>query len=223
MDTKSLYVLRSETFDIENPDIYIEVVPDDVKIVESEDGKSHVDIFAKSESAKQMADLIDISASGNKISVHVRRKNGGLMQFFSGHSSHLTVVIKLPKASLVKVKTISGDVQVDLGVEKLEVTTISGDISVLQNPSEICTLNSISGDITARTFSGCHYSLRSISGDIKIHVAPNLDIDVDGKSISGDMKSEISLDSNGNSGSDVSEVVVITANTISGDFALVRN
>lgn len=223
MDTRSLYALRSETFEIENPDIYIEVVPDHVEIIESEDGKSHIDIFAKSESAKQMAELIDISATGNKISVHVRRKNGGLLQFISGLTSHLTLVIKLPKTSLVKVKTISGDVNVDLGVKKLEATTISGDISVLQNPSEICTLNSISGDITARTFSGCHYSLRSISGDIKIHVAPNLDIDVDGKSISGDMKSEISLDSHGNSGSNVSDVVVITANTISGDFALVRN
>ena len=223
MDTKSLYVLRSETFEIENPEINVEVVTDDVKIVESEDGKSHIDIFAKSESAKQMSDWIDISATRNKISVRVRRKNGGLMQFFSGHSSHLTLIIKLPKTSLVKVKTISGDVNVDLGVKKLEANTISGDISVLQNPSEICTLNSISGDITARTFSGCHYSLRTISGDIKVHVAPNLEIDVDGKSISGDMKSDIFLNSNGESGSDASELVVITANTISGDFALVRN
>ncbi len=223
MDTKFLYPLRSETFEIENPDVNIEVVPDHVKIVESEDGKCHIDIFAKSESAKQMADLIDISSNGNKISVRVRRRNGGLLQFFSGLTSHLTLIIKLPKASVVKVKTISGDVNIDLSLKKLEATTISGDISVLQNPSEICTLNSISGDITARTFSGCHYSLRSISGDIKVHVAPNLDIDVDGKSISGDMKSEISLDSNGNSGASVSEVVVITANTISGDFALVRN
>ncbi len=223
MDTNSLYALRSETFDIANPDIYVEVVPDDVQIVESEDGKSHVDIFAKSESAKHMADWIDISASGNKISVRIRRKNGGLMQFFSGHPSHLNVLVKLPKTNSVKVKSISGDVHVDLNVVKLETNTISGDISVLQNPTEICTLNSISGDITARTFSGCHYSLRSISGDIKVHVAPDLEIDVDGKSISGDMKSEISLDSNGIPGSDVSEVVVITANTISGDFALVRN
>lgn len=223
MDTTSLHLLRTEVFEIPNPNMTVEVVSEDVKIIASVDGKCHIEIFAKSESAKHMADLIDINASGDKILVHLRRKGGGLRQMVHGHLSHLSVLIQIPTSSTLKIKNISGDVNVDLGVKKLEVTTISGDISVLQNPSEMCTLNSISGDITARTFSGCHYSLRSISGDIKVHVAPNLDIDVDGKSISGDMKSEISLDSNGSAGSDVSEVVIITANTISGDFALVRN
>lgn len=223
MDTNSLHLLRSESFDIANPNVSIEVVPDRVKIIESNDGKCYVEFFAKSESAKQLTNMIDLSATGDKLTVHVRRPKGGLRQFLDGLSNRLTVVVKLPKSSTMKIKTISGDVEVSQGVKKLEVTTISGNISVLQNPSEMCTLNSISGEITARTFSGCHYSLRSISGDITVHVAPDLEIDVDGKSISGDMASEISLSSSGEPTSDESEVVVITANTISGDFVLARN
>lgn len=223
MDTRYSHLLRSETFEIANPDVSVDVVPDHVQITESTDGKCKVDFYVKSESAKHLSSFIEISANGDKISVHVRRPKGGFKQFLDGLTNRLMVVIALPKSSIVKVKTISGDVEVKQGVKKLDVNTISGDISVLQNPSEMCTLNSISGEITTRTFSGCHYSLRSISGDITVHVAPNLEIDVDGKSISGDMASEISLSSTGSSSADDSELVVITANTISGDFVLARN
>ncbi|MDP1711228.1 MAG: hypothetical protein Q8K86_02065 [Candidatus Nanopelagicaceae bacterium] len=62
-----------------------------------------------------------------------------------------------------------------------------------------------------------------MSGDIKVHVAPGLDIDVDGKSLSGDTESEISLSSNPNSSGVEAERVTISATTVSEDIKLARN
>lgn len=223
MDTRSSYILRNESFEIDNPDISVETVSDDVKITESLDAKCYVEISARSENAKQLADLIDITATGKKLLIRVGRRSGGLRQLFSGHSNDFNIIVKLPKIATLKIKTVSSDVEVNQSVRNLDVNSVSGDVSVLQNPTEICTLKTVSGDITTRTFSGCHYSLRSVSGDITVHVAPGLEIDVDGKSISGDIESEISLNSTSDSPVAGSEIVVITSNTISGDFVLARN
>ena len=65
--------------------------------------------------------------------------------------------------------------------------------------------------------------LKSISGDIKVHVAPDLDVEVDGNSVSGELNSEISLDGDSDSSAGSNKVVTITTSTISGDFNLVRN
>lgn len=73
------------------------------------------------------------------------------------------------------------------------------------------------------TFSACNYTLKSISGDIKIRVAPDLDVDVDGNPVSGELNSEISLDDANDSSTVSSKVVRITTSTISGDFNLVTN
>ncbi len=223
MDTRSQYILRNESFEINSPEIRVETVSGDVNIVESMDEKSYVEISGKSEGGKALEDLIDISSNGKKIMVRVGRRNGGLRQIFSGHSHDLNILLRLPKSSIVKIKAVSADVKVDHSVQNLEVNSVSGDISVLQNPTVTCKLNSVSGDITARTFSACNYSLKSVSGDITVYVAPGLEIDVDGRSVSGKMASEISLNAIEGSSTADSQAVIISANTVSGDFALVRN
>jgi hypothetical protein len=50
-----------------------------------------------------------------------------------------------------------------------------------------------------------------------------LEVDVDGKTISGDLASEISLDANAELSSESSELVSITTSTVSGNFTLARN
>jgi DUF4097 and DUF4098 domain-containing protein YvlB len=100
---------------------------------------------------------------------------------------------------------------------------VSGDILIRHNPAGVCNLKTVSGDISTTTFSSCRYALKSISGDVKVLVAPGLEVDVDGKTISGDLASEISLNADNNSSSENSELVTITTSTASGDFTLARN
>lgn len=223
MRNQYAYVSRSESFDIENPYVSVETVSEEVKIVESSDANCHVEILTKSESFKHVADLVEITARGQKISVRVGKKNGGLRDLFGSRSHELSIVIKLPSASSLKVKTVSADVEVDQSLLSIEASSVSGDISVLRNPKQTCILKTVSGDISAHTFSACQYSLKSISGNIRVHVAPGLEIDVDGKSLSGNLESEISLGSSNDSSVDGSEPVGITASTISGNFVLARN
>lgn len=212
-----------ENFDIENPEVYIETVSDDVQVMESTDGKCHVEITAKSETSTPLDQLVEINVSGRKLSVHAFHKKKGFLEFLKYGSIDLLVVVKIPQTAELKIKTVSGDLEVAPAVTKVDVTTVSGDIAILRNPFGVCDLKTVSGDITTHTFSSCEYKLKSVSGDIRVHIAPGLDIEVDGKTISGDLESEISLDSMSDSHSEGTESVTITATTVSGDFILARN
>jgi len=223
MDLKSASVLRSESFDIANPEVFVETVSDDVSIVESSDGKCHIEISAKSESAKPLVDLVDISANGSKLSIRAGKRGTGLRGLFNFGTSELFIVIKLPKANLLKMKIVSADVSVDQIFNTIDIGSVSGDILVRRNPTGTCSLKTVSGDIKTKALSSCTYLLKSVSGDINVGVASGLEVDVDGKSVSGDLQSEISLSSDSSSGTENSEIVTISATTVSGDFTLVRN
>ena len=106
---------------------------------------------------------------------------------------------------------------------RLDIGSVSGDIEVLHNPTGTCNLKTVSGDISALTFSSCQYTLKSVSGDIKVRVAQGLEVDVDGKTVSGDLSSEISLNSNVEPAQANSELVTISTSTVSGDFSLARS
>lgn len=220
---ESSKVLREEAFDIDNPEVSIATVSSDVRITASLDKKCHVTILGKSESAKNLAELVDITLKDRMLSIRVDKHNRGLRGFLNSISSKFQVVVQLPISTELKITTISGDVEVDQTVQSVDINCISGSISVLHNPSGSCALKTISGNISTHTFSSCEYSLNSVSGDIKVHVAPDLEVDVDGKSISGVLESEISLNSNTDTASKNSDTVVINASTISGDFTLARN
>jgi DUF4097 and DUF4098 domain-containing protein YvlB len=220
---ESSYVSREESFEIENPRVSVETVSSNVEIIESTDGKCHVEISVKSGSADQLAEAVEITAKNGRVSVCADKGNHSLRGLFSGKSPELHIVIKLAKTGVLKVKTVSADIEINQVLLNVEVGSVSGNITVLQNPSQVCTLKTVSGDVTAHTFSACQYSLKSISGDISVHVAPGLEVDVDGKSLSGKLESEITLSSNNGSFLDSSKLVTINTSTVSGDFHLVRN
>ncbi|MDP1711232.1 MAG: DUF4097 family beta strand repeat-containing protein [Candidatus Nanopelagicaceae bacterium] len=214
---------RSEVFDIENALVHLEMVSEDITVRESADGQCHIQIFAKSENGRKLADEAEIQATGKKITIRVRWKETGFKRFFNGFSDGVTIVLELPRSAALSIKAVSADIEIESTLSSIDVNLVSGDISVLQNPTSRCALKTVSGDITAHTYSACDYTLRSVSGDIKVHVAPGLDIDVDGKSLSGDTESEISLSSNPNSSGVEAERVTISATTVSGDIKLARN
>lgn len=221
--TETSNVLRDEVFEIDNPHVDISTVASEVKVSASPDNKCHVTIYGKPEVAQDLAEFVDISVQDHELRIRVDKRIRGLKGLLNSFSPKFNVVVQLPSSTELKISTISGDVEVDQKVKSVDINCISGDISILHNPSGACALKTISGDISTHTFSGCEYTLNSISGDIKVHIAPNLEVDVDGKSISGVLESEILLSSNTPSPSQTSETVMISASTISGDFTLARN
>ncbi len=212
-----------EVFDIENPEVSISTVASDVTIKESSDGKCHVTIYGKSDPSQDLAEIVQISSGNRSLSVRVDRRNTGFRGLFGAGSPELLVVVTVPKSTELKINTVSADIEVISTVRTIDIGTVSGDIVIRHNPAGACNLKTVSGDISTTTFSSCQYALKSISGDIKVLVAPGLEVDVDGKTISGDLASEISLSAGDNSSSENSELVTITTSTVSGDFTLARN
>ena len=228
---ETLQTAKEESFDIAHPEVSITSVSSEITIIESLDGKCHVKILADSDKAAKLAELVEIVAKGETLTVRVDKKSrsswginvGGLHGFsIEGGLHGLSIELALPQVSNVQIKTVSGDIEINQTLTKVEISAVSADVAINQNPSESCTVKTISGDIAAHIFSGCDYKLKSISGNIKVLVAPDLSVEVDGNSISGELNSEISLNESSSELAGTDKVVGITISTISGDFNLVR-
>ena len=233
---QSLQIAREESFDIERPEVSVLGISSEITVVESQDGKCHVKILADSKKAVKLSEMVEIVQTDRKLTIRIDKKTWSIntslpfdmknQNFWGinfGGLSGLSVEIALPKSANLKVKTISGDIKINQTVSEIEIASVSGKVVITQNPSDDCTIKTVSGDIATHTYSACNYILKSVSGDIKVYVAPDLNVEVDGNSISGDLNSEISLDENGDASSNSNKVVKITSSTISGNFNLARN
>ena len=220
---QTYYTVKEESFDLVRPEVSLSSIARDIAIIESLDGQCHVKILADSKKAMEKAGQVEIVESNGKLTVRFYKK-GRTFWGISDNSGHgLSVELMLPSSASVKIKSVSGDIEVDQTLATLEVGSVSGDVTITRNPETICVVKTVSGDILTHTYSACDYKLKSISGDIKVHVAPNLSVEVDGNSVSGDLNSEISLDETSSESTVTDKVVKITTSTISGDFNLVRN
>lgn len=220
---ESSNVWFEEIFDIDNPEVAISTVASDVMVKESLDGKCHLTIFGKSQRPQDLAEIVQFSSGDKTLSVRVDKRNTGFRGLFGAGSPELLVVVTVPKTTELKINVVSADIEVIPLVQSIDIGTVSGDILIRHNPTGVCNLKTVSGDILTTTFSSCQYSLKSVSGDIKVLVVPGLEVDVDGKTISGDLASEILLNAGEDSSSNSSELVTITTSTVSGDFTLARN
>ena len=223
IDNKSTNVVRTENFDIENPTISVSTVDSDISVVESENGRTTIEIHAGSEQGRDSAQNAQITANGATIKVELNKKKGGLKDFFNFGGGGVSIMVRMPSAGILDLKTVSADIETDVTVKNLDASTVSGDVTIHKNPTMHCKVKTVSGDVVTRTYSACDYSLKSVSGDISVHVAPGLEIEVDGKSLSGEMTSEILLDADSDAAFKSAGAVSISASTISGDFSLARN
>ena len=219
----TLYTAREDSFDIEHPDVSIMSISSEVKIFPSHDGKSHVKILADSKKAVEKAGLVEVVESNGKLIVRFYKKSRTFWGIGDDWLDGLSVELMLPPSSDVKIKTVSGDIEVNQALASLQIGSISSDVKISHNPETRCEVKTVSGDILTHTFSACDYKLKSISGDIRVFVAPDLTVEVDGSSVSGDLNSEISLYETPSESANTGKVVRITTSTISGDFNLVRN
>ena len=116
---------------------------------------------------------------------------------------------------------VSGDATITTANAPVDVTSISGDVTVTDaNAGASC--KSTSGDVMVRRAWSGTVRANTVSGDVLIGVPPGRGVSVDARSMSGDLLSEIELSDNLGAAGGESNVVRITANSISGDVMIRR-
>jgi DUF4097 and DUF4098 domain-containing protein YvlB len=103
------------------------------------------------------------------------------------------------------------------------VRTASGDVRI-EEALKGASIESVSGDQRVERASGGDYVLRAVSGDIAVAVVPGSLVRFDAGSLSGRVRSDISVEPSRDAAggrSDVQELL-IQAKTVSGDISVLR-
>ena len=119
----------------------------------------------------------------------------------------------------LRARSASGDVVVREGAPATKVDSASGDVRV-SVPGGSTEVSTASGDVQVSAAGAGTVVARSASGDVRVAVTPGLEIDVEARSVSGDLTSAFDLDRDGEGGS--GDVLALRLSTVSGDVAVVR-
>jgi len=120
----------------------------------------------------------------------------------------------------VSLTLVSGDVDVTVAKGYLDVTSVSGDVDVADAHAG-ANVKSTSGDVTVRRAWSGAVRAATVSGDVAVGIPPGRGVDVDARSMSGDLSSEIDLGAERGAGDD-GTVVRVTAHSVSGDIEILR-
>ncbi|HOJ09214.1 MAG TPA: DUF4097 family beta strand repeat-containing protein [Clostridiales bacterium] len=132
-------------------------------------------------------------------------------------------VILSGKFSEVDVKTVSGDIRAEnLDVQRIALDTTSGDISLTGSLTEL-DINTISGD--AKVYSSDmikNVKSNAVSGNVTIAIPENDGFTIDFSKVSGNLKSDFALVTNGNRHSYKDGTARFSANSVSGNFTIFK-
>jgi putative adhesin len=174
---------------------------------------------------------------GGGLRVQARVPHGGSVKIktasadteLSGHFGRLElnsvsgdVRLRGEIAEDARVKTVSGDVELERVDGDLSVQCVSGDVRARAITGSVDT-KSVSGDIRLDALTAGDVRFTSVSGDIEIGIAPGSLLDVDAGSTSGDLSSEVPLASEPPSGEGTAApTVILRGRTVSGDVRVFR-
>jgi hypothetical protein len=140
----------------------------------------------------------------------------GSYQVVEGQTASGDVIVE--SADSVRARSASGDVAVSSITAGADLKSASGDVAIGSARGDVA-LDSVSGDIDGGFTGAGKLKAHSVSGDIVVSVAQGFLVTVDAKSLSGDLRSDISLDGEG-AGEESAERVDISAMTVSGDVLI---
>jgi DUF4097 and DUF4098 domain-containing protein YvlB len=85
--------------------------------------------------------------------------------------------------------TISGDIRLDHGAGELEATSVSGTLTLSMDETQSVRLRTTSGDqhFAGKLLKGANVDGESVSGDVKINAAAELGFEYEARSFSGDI------------------------------------
>lgn len=175
---------------------------------------------------------LELTGDSNELSVVVRLPK-------QSHTSHDTVLaLKVPNNARIDLETVSADVVVNGARGPVKANTVSGDMRLVLASTEV-TLQTVSGDLTLKAPAARSTRINSVSGDLELEglggelaletVSGNVELsrggrfgDIKLKSISGDMRLDVGLDSAAQvSGQTLSgEIVMIVPQALSGTALL---
>lgn len=230
---------RTEFFTHPTPTVAIRQINGRVSIQPASDDRIEITLTGSQESVARC----QIEQRGHEIAVAVgkpRRRFGALVVT---RDQVVDILVRIPPSASLQVATVSGDITSDARCIEARFSSVSADMTI-SGPCTIAALNTVSGDICFNasfaelagksvsgdmriTAHGGHsLTVTSVSGDIDIHVLPGIDIDISAKTVSGDLSSQIPLDTqslDANTGAITSgSTLQITGKTISGDLHVHR-
>jgi len=119
--------------------------------------------------------------------------------------------------------TVSGDLQVAGFEGELVARSVSGDVRVgaVRGPLQLSTT---SGDVSLDTVDAGEVRVQTVSGDVRIGVGHGTRVFIDAASVSGDLGSDLGLESELSQEGDLAgPVVPLHVKTVSGDVQIVRS
>ncbi|MGH3111375.1 MAG: DUF4097 family beta strand repeat-containing protein [Gaiellaceae bacterium] len=122
-----------------------------------------------------------------------------------------------------QVVTISGDLQLAAFEGELVVRSVSGDIRIgaIRGPLQ---LTSTSGDVSLDAVDAGEVRAQTVSGDVRIGVGHGTRVFIDAASLSGDLGSDLGVESELSEEASLGgPVVPLRVKTVSGDVQIVRS
>jgi DUF4097 and DUF4098 domain-containing protein YvlB len=116
---------------------------------------------------------------------------------------------------------VSGDSMLERVGGRLRVNSVSGDVTV-REAKEGVKVESVSGDVRLESVESGDVELNSISGDLQVGIRRGSRLAVDANAVSGDLRSDIDLESDAGAAGDDGPLVDLRARTISGDLRITR-
>lgn len=127
---ETLQTAKEESFDIAHPEVSITSVSSEITLIESHEEKCHVKILADSNKAVKLAELVEIVAKGETLTVRVDKKSRSSWGISDSELHGLSIELALPLVSNVKIKTVSGDILISQSLTNVEIGAVSAAVII---------------------------------------------------------------------------------------------
>lgn len=165
----------------------------------------------------------DCNVKGTYKSVQIRTANGdidvsGRADTLDIHTASGDVDVAGCTQRTLHIVTASGDIEAGATSHTVQLTTASGDIEA--HAAAQTTISSASGDVEVEIHQACQATINSASGDIDVRIQPGFLTDVDAKTLSGHIHTNLDFNTGGtgNTAADIR----LQAQSLSGDISVTK-